>query len=275
MRLHVFQGQIDSARIAMGELEKLGDRKASEDARMAFFMGVGRFRETIRIYRSLKPEEIGTPQQHLAPIRHLYTTALIETGDVEGAIAELKSNISNPMMARSLGRGPLTDDLADLYVEQGRIADAEKLLREYDRSLVDSPTGREIKNRTYIEGILVLSKGRPREAIPILERSEPISPGGRYQAQRVLALARALVALGDTSRAMTELERITARTDLTAGFTHLLHAMTTLASLYEKTGRREEALRLYRRVERQYRDADPGFKTREVALAGIRRLTGT
>ncbi|HEU5311481.1 MAG TPA: tetratricopeptide repeat protein, partial [Candidatus Eisenbacteria bacterium] len=61
----------------------------------------------------------------------------------------------------------------------------------------------------------------------------------------------------------------------TLGVTPLFDAMITLASLYEKTGRRDEALRLYRRVEWQYRDADPGFKTREVALAGIRRLTGT
>ncbi|HEU5310908.1 MAG TPA: tetratricopeptide repeat protein, partial [Candidatus Eisenbacteria bacterium] len=199
VRLHVFQGQFDSAQTAMGELQKLGDRRGWEDARLAFLVGTGRHREAIRMYRSLPPEEIGTPNQRLAPLRQIYVTALIQTGDVEGAIAEMKSFLADPMMVRALGRGAQADNLADLYIAQGRIADAEKLLREYDRSLVDSPTGHEIKNRTYIEGILVLSKGRPREAIPILERSRPMSPPGQLQAQRGLALTRALVASGDTS----------------------------------------------------------------------------
>ena len=275
MRLQLFQGQIDSAKIAITELRKLGDRKAWEDARIAFLMGTGRLHEAIRVFRSLPPEEIGNPQQRLAPLRAMYATALLETGDVEGAIAEMKTHIADPMMARALGRGAQADDLADLYIERGRIADAEKLLREYDRSLGDSPTGREILNRTYIEGMILLAKGRPREAIPILERSRPMSPPGRSQAQRGQTLARAFVATGDTSRAVTELERVISRTTLTLGFTAYFESMTTLASLYEKTGRREEALRLYRRVERQYRDAEPGFQGRDVAQAGIRRLTGT
>ena len=50
-------------------------------------------------------------------------------------------------------------------------------------------------------------------------------------------------------------------------------AINMLAKLYEERGRREDALALYRRVARQYRQAEPGVKANEEALAGIQRLT--
>ena len=119
-----------------------------------------------------------------------------------------------------------------------------------------------------------MARGKPREAIPILERSKPMSPPGRIQAQRAGALARAYVAVGDTARAISELEWVQKTSTATLDIHALFQSTATLASLYERTGRREDALRLYRRLEAQYRGADLRCRILETALAGIRRLSG-
>ena len=101
----------------------------------------------------------------------------------------------------------------------------------------------------------------------------------RLQAQRATALSRAYVAAGDTARAIAELEWVEATAAQSLDPHTLFRTMTALASLYESTAARstspreriKAALRLYRRVAAQYEGADPGFKTREIALAGSER----
>ena len=165
------------------------------------------------------------------------------------------------------------DELAEIMIQQGRLAEAEKLLPELDRLVADTPDYRELENRRYIEGILALARGRPREAIPLLERNKPMSAPGRFQAQRADALSRAYAAIADTARAVSELEWIQATDTMTLDVHALFQTMATLASLYERTGRREEALGIYRRLEAQYRGADPGCRLGEVGVKGMRRLS--
>jgi hypothetical protein len=52
-------------------------------------------------------------------------------------------------------------------------------------------------------------------------------------------------------------------------------AWLLLARTLEQDGKRTEALGLYRRVEHQYREADPDLPELQEARAGARRLGGT
>jgi tetratricopeptide (TPR) repeat protein/TolB-like protein/predicted Ser/Thr protein kinase len=276
MRLHLTAGQFDSARVAMSRLNQLQGRSATiaqQDARLMYLSAAGRYREVIQEFQRLPDRDHLVPSQRFAPVRLYHQTALLEQGNVAAAVAGFRQTIADPNLARTLGRGGQMDELAEVQLAQGKIAEVEALLREYGRIITDHSTWRERGNRDYIAGILALAKGNPGEARRLLETGEPMSPPGKLLAQRARALARAHSALGDTSRAIAELERVVTASAVSHDFDSLFRTMIELASYYERAGRREEALGLYRRVEAQYREADPGFRMAEQARAGIRRLS--
>jgi len=52
----------------------------------------------------------------------------------------------------------------------------------------------------------------------------------------------------------------------------LFGSMVLLAREYERSGKKDEALALYRRVAHQYQHADPGYAANEEAKAAIARM---
>ena len=86
-------------------------------------------------------------------------------------------------------------------------------------------------------------------------------------------MARALLAAGEKDRAISELKEVMKRAPGGGDPIETFTAINVLARLYEERGRRDDALALYRRVAHQYRNAEPGVKANEEALAGIQRLS--
>jgi tetratricopeptide (TPR) repeat protein len=163
--------------------------------------------------------------------------------------------------------------LAEGLFRAGRVKDLEALLLEYDRAIQKDQLQDQRENRNFIAGLLALAKGRSREAVAIFEKNTPFGPTLVHDWRRHWALARALLAAGDKDRAIAELGEVVKRAPGGGDPIEAFKAMNMLAKLYEERGRREDALALYRRVARQYRQAEPGVKANEEALAGIQRLT--
>ena len=273
VRVQATVGQFDSARVAIAKVEagRNHDDFLVLDSKFMYLASSGRYLAVIQLVETL-PESATSPAVRLSPIRLLYREALQERGDLDGAIRDAERYVHSVVPTRLFGRGHLTDDLADLYIQKGRVEEAERLLEEYDRMLADDPLQHERANRDYVAGVVALARGRTRDALALLERSKPMSPPGRLDAQRSGALARAHLALGDTARAVAEMQRGLTRSHRTMDMAEVMRLTNRLAALHERQGRREDALRLYRRVEFQYREADPGVDALEKARAGIRRL---
>ena len=274
VRIQSALGQFDSARVTIARAKEapIVDRTVAEDAELLVLVASGRYRDALRWLARI-PREHLRPGLRQAPLLFYQRSILLERDDVTQAIRETEEAAKDPTLRRIFGRGSQDDDLVELYLREGQVGKAERILRDYDREIAGASLPQEQKNRSYRAGLILLAKGRPREAIPILDTGGPIGPPGRIEVQRASALSRAHLANGDTTRAIEVLVAAATAETRTLVFTDLFHFMNELASLYEAVGRREEALRLYRRVVYQYREGDPGLEVRDVALAGIRRMT--
>ncbi|HET9253390.1 MAG TPA: protein kinase [Candidatus Eisenbacteria bacterium] len=274
VRIHSTSGQFDSARIVLGRMESdRGDHDPTlVDSKFIYLASSGRYGAVLELMETL-PESLSSPGMRTPPVRLFYREALRERGQMDAVLRDSRRHMNSPIPTRSFGRGHLHDDMAEIHIRMGQVDKAERLLAEYDRMIGKEPTGVERGNRDYVAGLVALARGRTRDAIPLLERSKPMGPPGRLEAQRSGALASAYLALGDTARAVTELQLTVTRSLRNLDIAELSRLINRLAALQERQGRREEALRLYRRVEFQYREADPGVEVLEEARAGIRRLT--
>jgi tetratricopeptide (TPR) repeat protein len=165
--------------------------------------------------------------------------------------------------------------IVDPMLRLGRIGDAEELLDQYRVQLESGATSRERENRDYCAGLIALARGKPREATRLLEHGLPYGPPGGRVWLHNLALARARLAAGDRDRAIAVLREMALSDEYSVLPMDVFGARLLLAHALEETGERTEALALYRRVERQYREAEPGLPALKEARAGVRRLGGS
>src|SRR5688572_10638337 len=147
--------------------------------------------------------------------------------------------------------------VAQVAVRTGRMADAEWALREQERAL-ESPEQQERRN--HIAGIIALGQGRTREAVRLLESHSSRAPIGVRHSADEWSLAQALLAAGQRDRAVPKLESVVARGPFSGDPIITFGAAILLAKEYERLGRAEDALALYRRVAHQYRMAEPGSR---------------
>jgi tetratricopeptide (TPR) repeat protein len=230
------------------EMERLAAARIAEADRSATFYRIMLTYHRIRALVALKR----------------YPEALQTARDVRGAIESLIP-ARNPTL-------PMTVQIL-LYMR--RFDEAEKLLTEYGRSLERGAIQRERQARDHVAGLIALAKGRYREAVPLLRRGKPAGPAASRLWLHRWALARACLKAGEREQGLDLLrdmvksgEYITLPEDVFAA--HLL-----LARTLEEQGKRAEALALYRRVERQYREAEPDLPELQEARAGARRLQGS
>jgi tetratricopeptide (TPR) repeat protein len=269
-------GNLDSLRVAIAAISSTRHPKAwilSRGGEVFLRLLQGRFHEGEALAARTEKELGGRYRSNLDLfVVRFRARALLELGRVDEAIREYQT-VTKAAATFSSYRGGGLVGVAESLARAGRVKDLEALLQEYDRMLQEDQGQDERENRNFIAGIAMLAKGRPREAVAIFEKNTMLGPALVRDWRRHWALARALLAAGEKDRAIAELVEVVKRAPGGGDPIETFKAINVLARLYEERGRRDEALTLYRRVAHQYRQAEPGVKANEEALAGIRRLS--
>jgi tetratricopeptide (TPR) repeat protein len=120
--------------------------------------------------------------------------------------------------------------------------------------------------------VLALAENRPKDAILLFEGERPRGKPDIRSTPARWGLARALLATGDHEAAIRELEKVVPRLTFAGDPVATFQAILLLAKEYERVGRLDDALALYRRITFQYRFAEPGMGLNEEAKAGIARV---
>ncbi|HKW50148.1 MAG TPA: tetratricopeptide repeat protein, partial [Candidatus Eisenbacteria bacterium] len=270
-------GNFDSLGVVVAEISnsRRPEARALVGAGQAFLCLVqGRFHEGEALAAEAEKEAGGLyKSQYAILLIRLRAEVLFEMGRADEALRECRiaGNLARTFNPHpGTGLAPIAEGLARV----GRVQELETLFKEYDRGLgKEGREDEERRMRNYLAGTLALAKGRAKEAVAFFENGAPYGPPLVRDWRRRWSLARALLAAGDKDRAMVELNEVVKRAPGAGDPITTFKAINMLAKLYEERGRREDALALYRRVARQYRQAEPGVKANEEALAGIQRLT--
>lgn len=265
---HRMTGQFDSSEVYARLLQREGAPYIAR-AEPSLLLAQGRYREAERVAARLLSgayEEL--PRSEHLPLLFVRARALAELGRGEEAVAAAKGMARwVETMTGVVGRAlPL---VAEVAIRTGRVADAEWALRDQERSL-DSPEERE--RRDHITGIVALGQGRPDDAVRLLESHSSRAPIEVRLSFDDWTRAKALLAAGERDRAVTRLESMVARGPYSGDPVLTFGAALLLAREYERLGRTDDALELYRRVAHQYRMAEPGCRELREAREGIQRI---
>ncbi len=269
-------GKFDSLRVAIAAISSVRNPEAgivSRTEEIFLLLVQGRFHEGEALaarVRKERGESYRSPLDVFVVL--LRAGVLLELGRGDEAIRECRVFVKYVTKLAPY-RGAGYAYLAAGLIRAGRVKEAEALLLEYDRMLRKNQVHSERENRNFITGLVALAKGHPKEAAALFEKNTPFGPSLMRDWRRHWALARALLAAGEKDRAVVALEEVVKRAPGGGDPIETFHAMILLARLHEERGRPDEALTLYRRVAHQYRQAEPGVKANEEALAGIQRLT--
>jgi tetratricopeptide (TPR) repeat protein len=269
-------GNLDSLRAVIGTMSSIPGPAASITSRAGeIFLRLvqGRFHEGEALAARTEKELGGRYRSSLEYfVARFRAGVLLELGRGDEAVSE------NRFLVESAGRfnpyrGAGYAPLVECLVRAGRVKEAEGLLLDYDRMLKKDPLKDEVENRNFLAGLVALGKGRPRDAAALFRDNNPFGPALVRDWHRRWLLARALLAAGEKDGAAVELEEVVKLAPGGGDPIDTFHAIVMLGRLYEERGRREDALALYRRVAKQYKNAEPGVKANEEALAGIQRLS--
>jgi tetratricopeptide (TPR) repeat protein len=266
---HRMTGQFDSAGVYIRRIQEAGGVARFLAAESMLLLSQGRYREAEQGAAKLLRR---TDERHPRP-EHLdllvaRSRALGAMG--RGAEAVAAARGMQAQLRRMLPKEPgALTFVAETACRAGRVADAERALRDHD-AYVSTPLQRESRN--HVAGIVATAQGHAKEAVRLLEANSSMMPVEIRHTFDDWNLARALLAAGDRDRAIPKLEAVVARGPLAGDPIVAFGAALVLAKEYERLGRRDEALELYRRVAHQYRMADPGAREKEEAKAGITRI---
>jgi len=215
------------------------------------------------------------------------TSGLIPREDFETALAlirilvherknaeawELLRRMQDTFMAFHPNSGAALEMTGVFALRMGRRADTEEALRQFDVILHQNPYLQERRSRDGLALELALARGDAREAMRLLPTAGSGSPP---EIQELVANSRrsqALALSGDLHGSMEALERVVRIAPYAGDPFYVFPAMVELANRYEQSGRRDDALALYRRLAHQFRAADPRSAELEAARAGIARI---
>jgi tetratricopeptide (TPR) repeat protein/predicted Ser/Thr protein kinase len=269
-------GEADSSRAVLDRVTR--DRLPIDPADLEFARTIilyseGRFQEAERESRKLRPvlrpdASVITTVNTLS----MRTKALLASGRVAEAIAAARDQFETTQRMYSARGIVVGNPVVDAFCDAGHPEMTAPVIKAYERVIAERNLIVDRRALDYNKAVIALAENRPKEALRLIRTGRPYGPPDGRDAMRSYALARALLGVGDRDRAREELRRVVARGLYGTDPDILFPAMVLLAREEERAGRKNEALALYRRVARQYRRADPGFKLAEEARAGAARL---
>ena len=207
----------------------------------------------------------------ISNLRRSRGLAFLDAGEPGAALAEAAKAVE---AARSANQGySLAASLtfqATVQLRLGDLAAAEASAAQ-SRALASSgETGRLVREREFLEGLVALGAGRPPEAVELIGRAvSRIVRRDGLDGRIVLyagALAEAREKTGDLAGAAAALEKVLASPgDRLRANGYYAKAVLGLARIEEKRGRRARALELYRSFLDLWKSADPGLPEIEEA----------
>ena len=241
----------------------------------------GRLLEAAEKYRSGAElaEKIGQ-FEWAAFMRRLYGQALLETGNVDGALIEAERSVEAAGWAGySYRLAAALHFLARVHLARGDAAAVEGVAGQFRALTGSGATRRILRERDFFQGVVVLKSGRAAEAVELLERtvSQAVRKDGVDSQVMLyrLALASAKERTGDLAGAAEDLRWIIESPGDSLSFDGaLVKAVLGLARIEDKLGRAERAREGYRTFLELWREADPGRPEVEEARARLAALFG-
>lgn len=274
--LLLMSGEGDSSRAVLDRVirDRLPiDPATLEFARTMILYSEGRFQEAERESRKLRP--LLRPDASVTAavnVLSMRARALLASGRVAEAIAAAKDEFATTQRMYSARGIVVGSPVVDAFCDAGHPEMTAPVIQAYERVIAERNLIVDRRALDYNKAVIALAENRPKEALRLMGTGRPYGPPEGRDAMRSYALARALLGVGDRDRAREELRRVVARAPFGADPDLLFPAMVLLAREEERAGRKDEALALYRRLTRQYRRADAGFKLAQEARAGAARL---
>jgi tetratricopeptide (TPR) repeat protein/DNA-binding CsgD family transcriptional regulator len=261
-------GKAAEARVEFRRLflfEELPWRLSGYDRLGCLALSEGRFREAALEFDhgTTLAETAGQPSW-ASFLGRLHGRALLEAGDVAGALAEARRSVET---VRSAGAGYRLARalyfLAQVHLQSGDAAGAA-VVAEQGRALAAATGTRRVRRASvFLDGLAELAAGRPAEAAKIIEQAlaqftrKDGSDDSVIYFRYYLASAREKT--GDLAGAVQALQAILdAPGDSLYYEGFVAKALLGLARLEEKLGRPAAARERYRAFLELWKDADPG-----------------
>ena len=241
----------------------------------------GRFREAEDQFRA--GAELAESMRELewaADLRRFLGQTLMETEGPGAALAEARKAAANALASNSRPR------LRAALHFQGQasfrmkdFATVESLAAQFESMDVAEAGKRPGRDRDFFLGMLELERGRPLEAVKLIEKALALVPsgyaGGGRKPLMAFSLGAAREKAGDPAGASLAYESIAgAPGDRLPCGDLFARAVLGLARVEEGLGRRARALEHYRRFLELWKDADPGRPEVEEAGARQKILSG-
>jgi len=274
--LLVMAGKPDSAQAILDNLKASGvsvDQASLHSAHALIEFSEGRIRdverETASMSQLIRKED---RVEVVYPLMSFRARALGQLGRTDEAMAVVRAQYQ--VARRMFGDASISGlpQYAKLAVDLGRIQEARGLLRRLEEMTSRRNTTCNRNARDFTAGLIALAEGKADTAVRLFTHGRPLGPPDGRETWHRSYLARALIAADQRDRAVEELRAVIARAPYNGDPELLFGSMVLLAREYERSGKKDEALALYRRVAHQYQHADPGYAANEEAKAAIARM---
>ena len=225
----------------------------------------GRFREaTLEFDHGTTLAETAGQPDWASLLMRLRGRALLEAGDVDGALAEARRSVET---SRSAGAGYRLAGalyfLAQVHLQRGDAAGVAEVA-EQGRALAAATGTRRVRRASvFLDGLAELAAGRPAEAVKLIEQAVSMFTRKDGVDDSVIYyryyLASAREKAGDLDGAVRAMEPIIDAPGDSLYFEGFVaKALLGLARLEEKLGSSAAARERYREFLALWKDADPG-----------------
>ncbi len=197
-------------------------------------------------------------------LRRLLGQALLEAGDSKAAVLEARKALDAAQASRNDYRlSAALLFLAEAHLRAGEPAAAEDMVRQSETMAAADGTKRIRRQLAVIRGLHALERGRPGEAVKLLEEAHGLAVRKDGLDNRIIILdyllGRAREAAGDPAGAAAAFEAVVGSPGDVLGFMgYYAKAVLALAGVEEELGRTGPALTHYREFLSLWKDADPG-----------------
>jgi len=257
-----------------------GNFSAAENAYRKFGPGAGIFLAFLNLSKGKLEELRNTlnqaPQAMQAQVAHLF----LKTGEFDKALRGFDKTLEDAVKnERVSGQILMMHHKGLAYLGMKNISDAQRTAEELKILIQNSPFKKAIRYYQHLMGMIELERENYSKAIKYFQEAIPLLPytqdGGRdFRPLFINSLAQAYYKAEDLEKAQEEYEKIISLTyprwrdgDI------YTKSFYMLGNIFERMGKKAEAIEQYEKFLSLWKDADPGIAEVEDArkrLAGLK-----